>query len=489
MTARAIMLQGTGSSVGKSTLVAGLCRAARRRGLRVAPFKPQNMSNNAAVCPGGGEIGRAQALQAQAAGVVPHPDLNPVLLKPQSDRSSQVIVHGRAAGHLRTMDFGARRDLLLNAILASFDRLRSAYDLVIVEGAGSAAEVNLRAGDVANMGFAEATDIPVVLVGDIDRGGVIAALVGTQVVLSEADAGRIVGYLINRFRGDPRLFDQGLEAIGRVTGWPCFGVVPWFAGAAGLPQEDATSLEQPEASRGTPSATIRIAAPVTSRIANFDDLDPLAAEPRVSVQFIVPGQPIPRQVDVIALLGSKATAADLAVLRAQGWHHDLYAHVRTGGRVIGICGGFQMLGRSLDDPLGHDGTPGSFSGLGLLAVTTAMQAEKTVRPAQGYAPAYGAAVAGYEIHTGDSHGPDCARPMLHLDGRGDGAVSPDGRIAGTYLHGLFNSDAFRHAWLEDIRAGAGSTHCHTAHVEAILEALASHIEAHADIETLLDLAH
>ena len=477
---RALMLQGTGSDVGKSLLTAGLCRIARRQGLSVAPFKPQNMSNNAAACPGGGEIGRAQALQARAAGLEPTTDMNPVLLKPESDRRAQLVLHGKAIGHSEAARFMEQRERLLAAVLDSFIRLNAAYDLVLVEGAGSPAEVNLRARDIANMGFARATGVPVCLVGDIDRGGVIAAVVGTQAVLDLADNELICGFLINRFRGDVGLFSDGLRFIEQRTGWPSFGVVPWIRAAARLPAEDAVILERPATRQ---AGTIRIVAPMLSRIANFDDADPLRQEPQVDFSFIPPGQPLPRDADVVVLLGTKSTVADLAMLREQGWDHDILAHARTGGHVVGLCGGLQMLGCEIADPDGVEGQPGSYQGLGLLNLNTVMQPDKTVRPVSGFCPALKAAVSGYEIHSGRSTGPALDRPLLTLDdGKSEGALSAEGRIIGSYVHGLFGSDGFRRAWLESIRQGSGSGLAYETAIEEALDALADQLDQVVDIE-------
>jgi adenosylcobyric acid synthase len=477
------MLQGCGSDVGKSTLVAGLCRIARRRGIKVAPFKPQNMSNNAAATADGGEIGRAQALQARAAGLEPRTDFNPVLLKPQSDRTAQVVVHGRPTATLEAADYMSRRGRLLGAVMESYGRLAAEFDLVLVEGAGSPAETNLRARDIANMGFARAAAAPVVLIGDIDRGGVIASIVGTQAVLEPADAALIRGFIVNKFRGDPALFADGMADIERRTGWPSFGLVPWLGAASRLPAEDAVTLER---SASSAPARIVIAAPMLSRIANFDDADPLRAEPQVDFRFVPPGQPLPRDADVILLPGTKSTRADLAFLRAQGWDIDILAHVRAGGRVLGLCGGYQMLGREIRDREGVDGAPGSSPGLGLLDVTTEMAQAKQVRPASGVSTS-GQPVTGYEIHAGRTAGPDCARPYLTIEGRPDGAVSHDGRIAGCYLHGLFSSDAFRSHWLESISPGAASGLAFEAGVDRALDSLADELETALDVDALLRL--
>ncbi len=489
MTARALMIQGTGSDTGKSAIVAALCRCARRRGLSVAPFKPQNMSNNAAACADGGEIGRAQALQARAAGIAPCVDLNPVLLKPQSDRTAQVVVHGRVISTQEAAEYIGSRDRLLGAVMHSFDRLAARHDLVIAEGAGSPAETNLRARDIANMGFARRAGVPVCLLGDIDRGGVIAAIVGTRAVLEREDAALITGFAINKFRGDPALFDDGLREIERRTGWPCRGVVPWLAAARRLPQEDAVVLEQPALGGArAPGTPLRIAAPMLSRIANFDDADPLRMEPGVEFQFVPPGRPLPRDADAIVLPGTKSTVGDLAFLRAQGWDHDVIAHARAGGRVLGLCGGFQMLGRVVHDPHGVDGPAGSVQGLGLLDLETTMSRDKTVRPARGRCARSGVAVHGYEIHAGASAGADVARPMLHLDTGADGAVSGDGRVEGCYVHGLFQSDAFRSQWLDGLRPGSASALAYDDEVERALDELADGVEAALQVDRLLDSA-
>ena len=474
----ALMIQGTGSNVGKSLLVAGLCRAARRRGIDVVPFKPQNMSNNAAVTADGGEIGRAQALQARAAGLAPSVHMNPVLLKPETDRAAQVVVQGRAVTRAAAANYGALKASLLDAVLDSYDRLRAAHELVLVEGAGSPAEINLRPRDIANMGFARAANVPVVLAGDIDRGGVIAQIVGTQAVLDAGDAAMIRGFLINRFRGDPSLFDDGRAYIAARTGWPDLGLVPWFAEAARLPAEDAVDLR---AARG--QGGFHIACPMLSRIANFDDLDPLAAEPGVRLSMVPPGRALPGDADLAILPGTKSTRGDLAFLRAQGWDIDLTAHLRRGGRVLGICGGYQMLGRMIHDPHGHDGAPGSDAGLGFLNVETHMAADKRLTRISG--TALGQSIEGYEIHLGRTTGADTARPFAHIPAP-DGATSPDGRVTGTYLHGLFAADAFRAAWLAQF--GAASALDYGAGVETVLDRLAAHLETHLDIDRMLALA-
>ena len=479
--ARAIMIQGAGSNVGKSMLVAGLARAARARGLRVAPFKPQNMSNNAAVTVDGGEIGRAQALQARASGRDPVVDMNPVLLKPETDVGAQVIVQGQRLTTVRAADYARLKPTLLPRVIESFRRLASDCDLVLIEGAGSPAEINLRAGDIANMGFAEAADVPVVLVGDIDRGGVIAQLVGTGVVLPDADRDRIKAFAVNKFRGDVRLFDKGMDEIQARTGWTPLGVVPWFAEAWKLPAEDVMDI----ASRG--SGDLRIVVPRLGRIANFDDLDPLSASPGVSVEIVQPGRPLPLDADLILLPGSKSTIADLADLRAQGWDIDIAAHIRRGGHVLGLCGGYQMLGRRIADPLGLEGPAGEVAGLGHLDVETVLQPAKRLALSQATSRETSDPVRGYEIHLGETTGPDCARAWLDLDGRPEGAADVTGRVRGCYLHGLFEADRFRAAYLA--RLGLDTpVWDHAASVEATLDALAAHLETHLDVSRLLSLA-
>ena len=478
----ALMLQGTGSDVGKSLLVAGLARAFTRRCLRVRPFKPQNMSNNAAVTPGGGEIGRAQALQARACGVAPSIHMNPVLLKPQTDIGAQVVVQGKVWGNAKARDYGALKGELLPRVLESFAEISREADLVLVEGAGSPAEVNLRPGDIANMGFAEAADLPVVLIGDIDRGGVIASIVGTWRLLPESERARLKGVIVNKFRGDVSLFDDGLEVIARETGLRCFGVVPYFAEARRLPAEDALAVES-HVDTGT-AAEIHIAVPVLSRIANFDDFDPLIAEPDVRVTFVRAGHAIPGDCDLVILPGSKATLADLAFLRAQGWDIDIAAHLRRGGQVLGLCAGYQMLGSQLSDPRGIEGEAGTAQGLGLLDVETELADRKTLTEAEGVEIASGEAVKGYEMHMGRTEGPGRTRPMLRLNGHDDGALSKDGRVMGCYLHGLFATDGFRHAFLSRLKARAASGLAYETEVEAVLDRLAEHLEAHLDLDAL-----
>jgi adenosylcobyric acid synthase len=480
------MLQGTGSDVGKSLLTAGLGRAFLRRGLKVRPFKPQNMSNNAAVTADGGEIGRAQALQARACGLAPSTDMNPVLLKPQSEVGAQVVVRGRVWGSVQAEAYQALKSDLLPAVMESFDRLAEGADLLLVEGAGSPAEVNLRAGDIANMGFAEAARVPVVLVGDIDRGGVIASIVGTYHLLPPEERALLAGLIINKFRGEVRLFDGGLTVIARETGLASFGVVPYFAGAHRLPAEDALAVERPPEAKAR--ARIKVAVPVFSRIANFDDLDPLMAEPDVEVAFVPRGRALPGDADLIVLPGSKATLADLAVIRSEGWEIDIRAHLRRGGWLLGLCGGFQMLGRRIADPDGIEGPPGAAEGLGLLDLETKLTGDKTLVEAAGVEIESGEAVEGYEMHVGETGGPALERPLLTLDGRPEGAVSEDGRVLGCYLHGLFAADGFRHAFLSRLKLRAVSGLAYEAEVESTLDGLADHLETHLDLDGLLAAA-
>ena len=483
--ARALMFQGTGSDVGKSLLVAGIARALTRRGLRVRPFKPQNMSNNAAVTPDGGEIGRAQALQARAAGIAPSVHMNPVLLKPQSEIGAQIVVQGKVTGTARASEYQALKPGLLAAVLDSFAHLCAEADIVLVEGAGSAAEVNLRRNDIANMGFARAAGVPVVLIGDIDRGGVIASLVGTNAVLDPADAALIAGFVVNKFRGDPALFQDGLGLVAERTGWRSLGLLPFFKDAHRLPAEDALALDGKPAAK--PGARLRIAVPILPHVANFDDLDPLDAEPAVELVRLRRGDVLPADIDLVLLIGSKATIADLAALRAAGLGVDILAHRRRGGRVVGLCGGYQMLGRTLADPAGIEGPPGETAGLGLLDVATTLAADKRLEAVTGRS-FDGVPFQGYEMHMGRTDGQDCARPFATLaDGTDEGALSADGLVAGTYVHGLFADDRQRSAWLARLGAEP-STLDYEQGVEDALDGLARHIEAHLDVDALLRLA-
>ncbi len=478
----ALMFQATCSDAGKSLLVAGLCRAFLRRGLRVRPFKPQNMSNNAAIAEGG-EIGRAQALQARACGISATVDMNPILLKPEGRGRSQLVVRGRVRTSVAAAAYYRLKGQLLPVVLESFHRLCREADLVLVEGAGSAAEINLRHADLANMGFAVAAEVPVVLIGDIDRGGVIASIVGTAALLDERERALLRGYVINKFRGDPSLFTPALPEIASRTRLSCLGIVPWFEDARRLPAEDSLGLDLRATSN--PRAAVRIAVPRLPHLANFDDLDPLSQEPDVELRLIPLADPLPPETDLVLLPGSKNTIADLEVLRASGFDADIRSHVRRGGLVLGICGGYQMLGRRISDPHGIEGGAPGVPGLSLLDVETVLEPEKRLREVAGREIRSGMPVRGYEIHLGRTRGADCRRPFLQLGERYDGAVRADGRVMGCYLHGLFCSDPFRRDFLGRIRSGACSDLAYEREVESTLDALAAHLERHLDLDRLL----
>jgi adenosylcobyric acid synthase len=492
------MIQGCGSDVGKSVLVAGLCRLFTNRGVTVRPFKSQNMSNNAAVTAGGGEIGRAQALQAQACRVRATVDMNPVLLKPQSEAGAQLIVRGAMAGTVEAGSFGHDKRALLGVVVESYRRLERDAQLVIVEGAGSPAETNLRSNDIANMGFAQALGLPVVLVGDINRGHVIASLVGAHAVLDGADQALIRGFIINKFRGNLRLFDAGVREITDRTGWRCVGVVPWLRAASRLPPEDGMGLDERHpgiavhgaaGAYGAAPQRIKIAVPQLARIANFDEFDALRAEAEIDLVFVPPGRPLPRDASLIVLPGTKSTIADLELMRSQGWDIDVLAHVRQGGRVLGICGGYQMLGLAVSDPAGVEGAPRTVQGLGLLDVETVMTGDKTLREVSGDFVGFGgASFAGYEMHVGVTTGAACDRPFLRLaGGNADGAVSADGRVAGCYVHGLFGSAAARAALLNSLGAASDGID-HTARVDDALDEIATQLAAALDIDLLAAIA-
>lgn len=486
------MLQGAGSNVGKSVLVAGLCRHFANSGLKVLPFKPQNMSNNAAVTEDGGEIGRAQALQARACRVASSVDMNPVLLKPESETGSQIIVQGQRFGSMKAREYGSHKATLLPRVLQSFERLKAEADLVIVEGAGSPAEVNLRAGDIANMGFAVAAKVPVVMIGDIDRGGVIASLVGTKAVLDDADGDLIKGFLINKFRGDTTLFADGMTIIEDATGWQGLGILPWFGDARYLPAEDILDISgKTGASRD--GATLHIAVPKLRRIANFDDLDPLAGEDDVRLTLVDVGDVMPADADLILLPGSKSTISDLAFLRDQGWDIDIAAHLRRGGRVMGLCGGYQMLGRSVEDPDGVEGPAGRVDGLGHLDVETILAGNKTLTRVNARSMKFDTAVSGYEIHIGQTGGADCQRPVLSLDGRSEGATSANGLVMGSYVHGIFADNEFRRAFLNDLatskgRSGQFAEIDFESRVDAVLDQLAGEMAQNLDMDAFANIA-
>jgi adenosylcobyric acid synthase len=495
----ALMIQGCGSDVGKSVLVAGLCRLFTNRGITVRPFKSQNMSNNAAVTPDGGEIGRAQALQARACRTMPTVDMNPVLLKPQSDVGAQLIVRGRMAGTLDASAHGRQgKRALLDLAVESYRRLEQDAQLMIVEGAGSPAETNLRAHDIANMGLAQVLGLPVVLVGDIDRGHVIASLVGAHVVLDASDRALIRGFIVNKFRGNAALFEDGLRRITEHTGWRSIGVVPWLRAAGRLPSEDGMQLQELRKSQSS-GVPVKVVVPQLSRIANFDEFDPLREEPGVDLMYVPPGRPLPADASLIVIPGTKATIADMEFMREQGWDIDILAHVRHGGAVLGICGGYQMLGTSISDPDGVEGVPRTVPGLGLLDVKTVMRGAKTLQEVAGVLVGAGVAgggaagagavpFAGYEMHVGCTTGPGAARPFLRFtDGTADGAVSADSRVAGCYVHGLFGLTAARAALMSSIGATPGNDD-HSARVDGALDEIADVLERCLDVGALAAIA-
>lgn len=487
--AHAIMFQGTGSDVGKTVLVAGLCRLAANRGIKVAPFKPQNMSNNAAISDDGGEIGRGQWLQALAARVAPSVHMNPILLKPQSETGSQIVVHGKVWGQAKARAYKSIKPQLLNFVLESFEKLTNEYDLVLIEGAGSPAEINLRDGDIANMGFATQADVPVVLIGDIDRGGVIASIVGTHQILPGEDRNMIAGYIINKFRGDISLFDDGLTAIENFTGWQNFGVIPWLKAAAKLPAEDSVVLDRMSAGA---SDKFTIAIPRLPRMANFDDFDPLIAEPNINVEFINSGETIPQNSKIVILPGTKSTIADLQYLKSEGWGAQLDAHVKRGGVVLGICGGFQMLGKKILDPDHIESGTSQVDGFGLLDLKTIMEREKVTKKTRAHCQLFGPDIVGkeiqgYEIHIGKTSGVDCDRPFSIVDQRGEGAIDPKGQVFGTYLHGLFSQDEFRYAFLDHFGAARSNLN-YTEMVDAALDDIANELEQLLDFDALLKIA-
>lgn len=482
-----LMIQGCGSDVGKSVLVAGLCRLLTNRGHRVRPFKPQNMSNNAAVTVDGGEIGRSTALQAMACRVAPTSDMNPVLLKPQSDIGAQLIVQGQRVGVLDAKEHGRDKRHLLERAVESYRRLARACEWIVVEGAGSPAETNLRTHDIANMGFAHEVDLPVVLVGDIDRGHVIASLVGAHTVLDAADRARIRGFIINKFRGDQALFAEGLTTVRSHTSWQSLGIVPWLPAALRLPAEDAVPLERYSRS-ASGSDCVTIAVLLLPHIANFDDFDPLQQEPTVDLVYVRPGQPLPLDAHLIVIPGSKTTISDLAFIRSCGWEHDLHAYVRRGGRLLGICAGYQMLGSAIHDPLCIEGSQQSIAGLGLLDIVTIMEPRKVLREVAGIEMQTGARIHGYEMHLGSCSGSN-GRPMVHFDdGAYDGAFSADGRIGGCHVHGLFHSTAYRAALLASL--GAQSSRAdHSTQVHAALDEIATTLEEVLDVDALMRIGN
>jgi adenosylcobyric acid synthase len=480
MNTQTLMIQGTTSDAGKSVITAGLCRLLARRGVKVVPFKPQNMALNSAVTVDGGEIGRAQAVQAQAAFLEPHTDMNPVLLKPNTDIGAQVIIHGKALANMDARRYHDYKPIAMQAVLESYARLRAAYDVVLVEGAGSPAEINLRDKDIANMGFAEAVDCPVWLVGDIDRGGVFAHLYGTLALLSASEQARITGLIINRFRGDVSLLTPGLDWLTQETGKPVLGVLPYLQGLH-LEAEDALPRD---ACLVKDAERLRVTVPVLARISNHTDLDPLRLHPQMEVRWVRPGESMPPS-DLVILPGSKSTRSDLQRLRDQGWATDLLRHLRYGGKVIGICGGFQMLGRWVHDPAGLEGEPGSSPGLGLLDFATTLEPEKQLRRVEGRLGLEDAWVTGYEIHAGVSTGPALEQPAIRLnDGRLDGALSDDGQLLGSYLHGLFDAASARDALLRWAGLAVRETPDYRQLREDGINRLADALETYLDLDSL-----
>ena len=481
------MIQGTGSNVGKSMLVAGLCRYFTNQGLTIRPFKPQNMSNNAAVTKDGGEIGRAQALQALACKTEPIIHMNPVLLKPEGECGSQVIVQGKRLGSYKAKNFYELKKTLMPKVLESFELLKQEADLVIVEGAGSASEMNLRENDIANMGFAIAANVPVIIAADIDRGGVLASIVGTHALLPVNEIDLIKGYIINKFRGDPTLFKSAETLITEKTSWTSIGVCPWFPKANLLPAEDSQDLETNSNAQSTSSKPIKIAVPVLPRIANFDDLDPLAAEPNVELKLIKQGELIPDDTDLIILTGSKATIADLKTLYEEGWHIDIAKHVRKGGYVLGLCGGYQMLGKSIKDPNEFEGSLKEIDGLKLLNIETTIEPRKTLTDVTAEFIETKSTLSAYEMHMGKTTGPDLSNPLFkksNEDKTREGAQNSTGKIMGTYLHGLFQSDEFRKKFLQKISANFESQTAYKLQVEATLDKLADHITNSLNIKEI-----
>ncbi len=479
--AKSIMIMGTGSDVGKSLVTAGLCRAFTNRGLKVRPFKPQNMSNNAAVTADGGEIGRAQALQARACNTAPTTAMNPVLLKPEQETGAQVVVRGKRVASMTAREYFKRRSEYLPQAVAAFRELGADADMVFVEGAGSASEINLRTADIANFGFARALNLPVMLVGDIHRGGVIASIIGTLEVIQPEDRALVAGSLINRFHGDPSLFSEGKSFIETKTGQPCWGPLPEFPEAKLLPPEDVLALDQKQEVR---AQGLKIVVPRLPRIANFDDLDPLRQEEGVSLHIVEAGEPLPMDADLVILPGSKSTISDYQFLVEQGWDIDIKALHRQGATVLGICGGYQMLGREIADPKGIEGAAQTVQGLGLLNVQTVLSEQKQLRLEKATDVAKGAPLSGYHMHMGETAGEDRAQPFANVEGDPEGAVSSNGRVIGTYLHGLFASDEFRRQFLKNLGAKTAQNLEYERRIDQILDDFAAHMENHCDLDAI-----
>ena len=477
-----IMFQGTGSNVGKSIIVAGLCRAAKRRGILVAPFKPQNMSNNAAVTQDNKEIGRAQAFQCFASGIHPHSDVNPILLKPESNSVTQIIVNGHLYKTIKAKEYLEVKKELLTPVLDSYNRLKKKYDLILVEGAGSPAEINLRKNDIANMGFANAANIPVILIGDIERGGVIAQILGTKIILSRKDLNNIVGFIINKFRGDPELFFDGYSYINQKTSWPGLGIIPWFAKHNDFPAEDSYEIRSSEKPN-----SLKIVCLCLPRISNYDDLDPLSQEKNVSLKMLKAGEAIPGDARLVIIPGSKSTIADLSFIREQKWDVDLLAHLNRGNFVLGICAGYQMLGKKIDNTLGQEGKPSMIEGLNILDVDTVLTTTKTLTRVLAKHSTSGINFEGYEIHIGKTKGNDCDKPFAIVNNENEGAVSENGCVMGSYLHGMFKNNDFRSNFLNKIGFKSSNLD-YSKNVDQSLNNFADFLEENINVSEIFDKA-
>ncbi|HIF9085135.1 TPA: cobyric acid synthase [Photobacterium damselae] len=480
-TTQAIMVQGTTSDAGKSVLVAGLCRVLARKGIAVAPFKSQNMALNSAVTQDGGEIGRAQAVQAQACRIEPTVDMNPVLLKPNTDIGAQVIVQGKALADMDAVGYHNYKKVVMGPIMDSFAKLQAQYQTVVIEGAGSPAEINLRENDVANMGFAEKADVPVIIIADIDRGGVFAHLYGTLALLSESEQNRVKGFVINRFRGDIKLLESGLDWLEQKTGKPVLGVLPYLHGLM-LEAEDAINSQQVESTTDQP---LRVAVPVLTRVSNHTDFDPLRMHPQVNLMLVGKGEPLP-PCDLVIIPGTKNVRDDLAYLKEQGWDQQIQRHLRLGGKLMGICGGYQMLGQTIADPLGIEGKAGESQGLGYLDVTTVLEQEKQLKQVSGILTLPNQAsvpVRGYEIHAGVTTGVKVDAP-IQLESGLDGQLGLDNQVFGTYLHGIFE----RQEACDAILSWAGLEATQTPDFDQIreqgIDRVADTIEQYLDLEAL-----
>ncbi|TGZ35494.1 Cobyric acid synthase [Photobacterium damselae subsp. damselae] len=480
-TTQAIMVQGTTSDAGKSVLVAGLCRVLARKGIAVAPFKSQNMALNSAVTQDGGEIGRAQAVQAQACRIEPTVDMNPVLLKPNTDIGAQVIVQGKALADMDAVGYHNYKKVVMGPIMDSFAKLQAQYQTVVIEGAGSPAEINLRENDVANMGFAEKADVPVIIIADIDRGGVFAHLYGTLALLSESEQNRVKGFVINRFRGDIKLLESGLDWLEQKTGKPVLGVLPYLHGLM-LEAEDAINSQQVESTTDQP---LRVAVPVLTRVSNHTDFDPLRMHPQVNLMLVGKGEPLP-PCDLVIIPGTKNVRDDLAYLKEQGWDQQIQRHLRLGGKLMGICGGYQMLGQTIADPLGIEGKAGESQGLGYLDVTTVLEQEKQLKQVSGILTLPNQAsvpVRGYEIHAGVTTGVQVDAP-IQLESGLDGQLGLDNQVFGTYLHGIFE----RQEACDAILSWAGLEATQTPDFDQIreqgIDRVADTIEQYLDLEAL-----